>query len=611
LLGSKCNSSSTQARVSMHVNKLRFYQSSAKELRDFFAGFLETKLLELNKIVASASRNIDRYQQIVQISNSNLTKAWLDHNGAINDARTRAIESLKALPDLPDDYPSFVSLVKARLELSRELYRDARYSAGSISAKLKSEVIASLRDHFYTGQKLIADTSFVDLAAANLGFTSIVVSHDFSDSDLISSALLVRKYNDWREAQANSLRDYAGSLRRALREVEELIQARAPFADCESVIEAARQTLAKDLGNFFQNVELYRNGVFSHTTKESISTLGIGRELDALESEFTDEDKASQTAEALSDLFPGFTQLAANSATSLAGLGDRVRSLSEGAHAVGIETPETSSQMIGNAAASARPALYAEMLRSLQTDVDRLCGNVRAQVASLLVTTRAEYDAEMRRVNSNRRRRYSLIAAGTALVVLVGVILYRHSGLPAPKSWSGTLAMGILSGFVVEALVLLGVRARENFPKVVVQTRERFHVGLNDKVRQSVEQEVRTQQFDALNESSIGVRLNQAYEHIFSVSTDSWEVRAAQVFGILKRLRLDYSALRDKYLAFIDEIHRECTEYFGDASRNLGILNTAAGRIKARAIEPSFRLLDATREQLEFVKKDVAGIDFT
>jgi hypothetical protein len=40
-------------------------------------------------------------------------------------------------------------------------------------------------------------------------------------------------------------------------------------------------------------------------------------------------------------------------------------------------------------------------------------------------------------------------------------------------------------------------------------------------------------------------------------------------------------------------------------------LNTAAGRIKARAIEPSFRLLDATREQLEFVKKDVAGIDFT
>jgi hypothetical protein len=70
-------------------------------------------------------------------------------------------------------------------------------------------------------------------------------------------------------------------------------------------------------------------------------------------------------------------------------------------------------------------------------------------------------------------------------------------------------------------------------------------------------------------------------------------------------------ALRQEYLTFIDEIHKRCAPYFTDASKNLKILNAIARRIKERAIEPSFKLLDHTRQQLESVKKEVEAVEFT
>jgi len=42
----------------------------------------------------------------------------------------------------------------------------------------------------------------------------------------------------------------------------------------------------------------------------------------------------------------------------------------------------------------------------------------------------------------------------------------------------------------------------------------------------------------------------------------------------------------------------------------LDVLNTVAGKIKARAIEPSFELLDQTQRQLEYVKKEIEAVEF-
>ena len=46
--------------------------------------------------------------------------------------------------------------------------------------------------------------------------------------------------------------DAAGDLRRATRDIDELLQAHAPFAEFEAIIGAAQDSLTGDLSQFFQ-----------------------------------------------------------------------------------------------------------------------------------------------------------------------------------------------------------------------------------------------------------------------------------------------------------------------------------------------------------------------
>ena len=347
----------------MHGNKLHFYLSGAKELRDFFASFLEDKLIELNKIVAAAERNIQRYNEVVRISNNNLTKAWLDQLGLINLARTRTTERLKRLDALPSDYSSFGSVVKMRLEISNDLSRDAKFRAGSLSARLHSAILPQLQEHFREAESAIADANLEELTTTSHGITSVQVTCDLAEGDPASTRLLVRKYDDLDSTQADALQESLVDLKRAMRDIDELLQQQAPFAEFEAIIDAAQKSLTADVNQFFQNVELYRGGVFSHTTKESIATLGIGRRLDELEEEFNDDDKASFAAVAVSDLFPGFTELKAKALTSLATLSSRVRPILESLRAVKIERPADGYRVEGDAS-DAQSNFHDELIRA-------------------------------------------------------------------------------------------------------------------------------------------------------------------------------------------------------------------------------------------------------
>ena len=120
----------------------------------------------------------------------------------------------------------------------------------------------------------------------------------------------------FRDAKVTALRDAASNLRQTIEELQRSIDGKSPLTQCDEQVQNAQFSLSDDLTSFFRNVELYRDGVFSHTTKESISTLGIGAQLDALEREFTEKDKASFTTRRWEKLFPNFSRVSAKALTS-------------------------------------------------------------------------------------------------------------------------------------------------------------------------------------------------------------------------------------------------------------------------------------------------------
>jgi hypothetical protein len=101
------------------------------------------------------------------------------------------------------------------------------------------------------------------------------------------------------------------------------------------------------------------------------------------------------------------------------------------------------------------------------------------------------------------------------------------------------------------------------------------------------------------------------YAHVLQVPTDPWHSRATEYLREIREHYNQLAGLRSTYLSSIDEIHRQSARYFTDASKNLDVLNTVAGKIKERAIEPSFQLLGETQRQLEYVKKEIETVDFS
>ena len=85
---------------------------------------------------------------------------------------------------------------------------------------------------------------------------------------------------------------------------------------------------------------------------------------------------------------------------------------------------------------------------------------------------------------------------------------------------------------------------------------------------------------------------------------------AAERIDSLRRYESEYSRLRHEYEGIIEEVFERTSSYFGDASKNLELLNEVAARVKKRAIEPSFELLAETRASLEDVKNQIRSVEF-
>jgi hypothetical protein len=162
----------------------------------------------------------------------------------------------------------------------------------------------------------------------------------------LATTIIENGWSALREAESSALRTASTELRKRTDELEMLIRLRTPLNECESEVNNARASLSSDLTQFFSNVELYREGVFSRSTKESIATLGIGAQLDALDLEFSESEKATFAAEVTRELFPRSTETFAKALTQLTELDNKLRLLIERTRSMQFSPPDQGLQKI-------------------------------------------------------------------------------------------------------------------------------------------------------------------------------------------------------------------------------------------------------------------------
>lgn len=606
LIKAKCDPAHPHTRIVMHGHKLHYFLTASKELKMFFGGFLDGKLNELNKIVRTAEQNIHRYNENVLISNSNLTKNWLDQLTAIREARETTLNGLMLPNQLPTDIFRFESTAKRQNEIYNLTYNDAQYTAKQVSARVRLEISNRLKE-----QISALDIWTLNSPAENLPSTSII-SIKIEPTSLLPliPLSLVHHWGSLREAKASALREAAGSLRRSLEETTKLLQERAPLAKCEDIVHHAQKSLSDDLTQFFQNVELYRNGVFSHATKESISTLGIGAQLDALEAEFTDSDMTTFTTTTMQKLFQDFAEISTRALTGLTALDKDSRPLDISVREIKIPSPEVSQQTLAPALESEKLSLVRAIFSELADNIDHLLSNIQVRIDAALVETRRRYESDLALARRRRLGRYLAMIFGGCVFGLVAYFAYVQFDRAVTPDIFNAIIWNLVADVIFGGTGYLIARAFDNFPKNSTKIKTDYEAVLRRDINQILEEELRGHNFTAIDQPNLLERLSKSYRQVVESDPDEWQKAAADRLNMLREIDINFRRVRAAYADVIEKLVDGVSFYFSDATRNLQLLNGVANSIKARAIEPSFNLLEQTRHSLHNVKQEMQNIEF-
>lgn len=610
LIVAKCNPANPQAKILMHGHKLQYFRTMSRELRSFFERFLDDKLRELGKIVSTADQNIRLYNENVVISNASLTKNWIDQLSAVQASREAVTSRLDPAEVLPSNVDAFDVVVARRADTNKLLSEQAMQDAQYIHSRFKMELSDRIRQRVDDLElwRFDAFSNRDSIVAKSTTLSSVRMDQD-SLVPMIPT-MLASYWASLRETKAAALRDAAARLRKVFDETGELLEQRRPLEQCEAEVHKGQRSLASDLTQFFRNAELYRSGVFSHATKESISTLGIGAKLDALEAEFEESDKTLFLNEATSNLFPSSTDLVARALTRVANLQKALRPLIGIAKDLKIPSPDVSQLSIIPTIDSERKAARDAVAAELHDEILKLVSRLEVRLSAVLVEHARRYDDDLRLARKKRYWRYASIIVGVgglSFGAYLLVMFNRDVSQDILNSIGWNLAASGISGFVG----FLAARALDNFPRTESQVREEAQKLLRRDIARVVDEDLQATQFVSIDTSRLLERLKNSFRLVVDTDPDGWQSVAAERLNSLRELRSEYEKVRREYLDGIEELVSGISAYFSDAEKNLKTLNRVADRIKERAIQPSFTLLDETRASLDQVRREVGAIDFS
>jgi len=610
ILARRVDPTNLAVRLNLHSHKIRFFQSTAEKLRDYFSTFLDAKLSELNSIVSAAEANIRRYQQVVMISNSNLTKSWFDNNTAIQEILDKASKRIKAFSDLPHSYLTGKAVADAREKMRSENKQVASATAEQIRKHIEQTGLTQIQREFSRAIKDLGAADLDSLLPEDHGISPFTVQWSFGEFPIIPSTYLTGKADLFRKVVRDFVVNAAVEIQLSLQEIQKLTQ-QGYFVDkCVDIINQAQESLDRDVDLYFQNVRVYRAGVFSMSTKDSIAKLGIGAELDEIEGTFTDGDKEAIQMAARQDLFPESAQKVATLTTQLSATSEQIRELIKEVNQFDIEPPGSLYSQIEYIRSERLPVFLTQLKTELQRDAVELISELQSRVSGAIGEILKEYEKDVSALVQERRRHYlvaALVSGFSAVIVFFG---YRWLRQPMGQSKLDITLWAVAANLLGDALGLAIVRFRDHFPKTKRQINARHSAILRERVRSLIDQAVKDAQFSTLDNVRLGKRLEDLYLELTEAPKDSWRDQLEERYMVVRGWRAAADQIRNEYFAALRTFAKDCAVYFEDAERNLNRLMLASQAFKEKAIEPSFELLEKTREQLRAVKDEIAAIRF-
>jgi hypothetical protein len=443
------------SRLRMHSYKVHFFHNTALLLRSFFSGFLADKLKELTRIVVSADKNIKRYQYLVGVSNAKLTKSWSENLKRIQDLRIRARERVKEPKPLPGRSHELDSAASARTLATNGMTGDARWIVSKIKSGIRLSSINDLKDHIVMAQRELSNADLDILTPHGHGLVPPSLDWSFTEADLLPLEACADKADNVRRGLWSALTIATEDSQRMLDEVRHLIEKRTALEQANAIVAEAQSSLDDDINTCFEQVQVYRAGVFALDNKDAISKLGIGSELDLLEKDFDDKDREPVKLSARSQMFPVFLDITAKASTRFAELSEKTHAARVLLGRLSLELPPPVKDQLMVASESKRREIHERLRHALDREVFDFIASLQTHLSGAIARQQQSYFNELKVAKRERFRNYLTATLGLGVLSVCLYFSYQMLLAPVGRARLENVVLGIVANLVGDGVGFL------------------------------------------------------------------------------------------------------------------------------------------------------------
>ena len=264
-----------ETRVEIHTHKLGYYTRNSLRIRDFFSQFLGEKIDELGTIVSNANERIEEYQEGVAIKNNELTETWHNQFRDIEKIGRDLVKHLEKTISLPNSLDELTN--EKFSELKNDITEQIENRINDLNELLQKTVLDEVEPRLRNFEKEIE----------NLNINNIQEEVPISRPDLVSATKvvlnfglirpeppLIRKANKIQKEIYMNLSNLQRGLKQQHQVLDEKLTLGAPLKRYVEIISKAITFLSTDVESFLNIVRMYREAVFSGSSKGSYIKLG-------------------------------------------------------------------------------------------------------------------------------------------------------------------------------------------------------------------------------------------------------------------------------------------------------------------------------------------------
>lgn len=620
-ISSFSNTSNTEGQIKIHSHKVAYYRHSSDRLKSFFSTFLNEKVKAISSFVATATENIRLFNDEIQITNNSLTETWTKEHKLIQERKLKVFKKFPEemlMPKPPDEiWQQMPDFRKIRMDIKSK----ASEKVSELRERIKREVSESIQPQLSEFKRRINNASIQDLQ--NLDSLPLKLSDIRSEyiqageESLLfpPDSLYVNLRHFYKNIQ-DELNESHKNLEKNSRDLTHIISRQEPVQEYEEILNTSARNLAQDFDKFFKIITVYRSGVFSLNVKREISKLGLGEKLDELESdELPDIQKVMIKNEARDSVFPEMSNHFSNFKREATLLEEKSGQLLIKINQIKKVNLVTSRQNLDLESKERIMLARCEVVEKITSDANEFLQALKSNIQSSIDESYSAWNTQYVSLQKDRRK-YFLTILGFSFIIglLLWLLILQFANIDLPNNLFLGVGIGIITNLLTDLVGFVGAKSLETFPKQVRLNETNILGDLRTNCSEIIDAELKKFNSEPSDSDlsyyceSIG-RLWQTL--LLDEPLKLWVEEEGDRFSEdLEELIQQYSVHRDDYLNHMNELTAHVSAYLSSPSENLEKLRAISDNLKDRSVNPSFLLLEETRNRLEKVREKIEDIKF-